>query len=148
MHQLIIPNVITESDVRGLRPTDSAFEAAQVMQEMNVAALIVTNDAGKLVGIVTERDLTRRIIAGDKPAKDTTLEQIMTKDPSILSPSATAGEALELMRVRSIRHLPVVDDGRVVGMLSIRDLFFNVKRQLEDSIKETEAYVFGDRYGA
>jgi len=148
MHQLIIPNVIAESDVRGLRPTDSAFDAAQVMQEMNVAALIVTDDAGLLVGIVTERDLTRRIIAGDKPAKETKLEQIMTKDPSILSPSATAGEALELMRVRSIRHLPVVDDGRVVGMLSIRDLFFNVKRQLEDSIKETEAYVFGDRYGA
>ena len=148
MHQLIIPNVINESDVRGLKPTDSAFEAAQVMHEMNVAALIVTNDAGNLIGIVTERDLTRRIIAGNKSPKETTLEQIMTKDPAILSPSDTAGDALELMRVRSIRHLPVVDDGRVVGMLSIRDLFFNVKRQLEDSIKETEAYVFGDRYGA
>lgn len=148
MHHLIIPNVINESEVCGLKYTASALEAAQVMQKMNVAALIVTDDTGKLVGIVTERDLTRRIIANEKNPKETTLDQIMTKNPETLSPSDTAGDALELMRVRSFRHLPVVEDGRVVGMVSIRDLYSAVKRQLETSIKETEAYVFGDRYGA
>ncbi len=148
MQRLIIPNVIKESEVRGLKRTDSAFEAAQLMQKMNIAALIVTDDEGELVGIVTERDLTRRVIADDKDPHETTLDQIMTGDPETLSPSDSAGDALELMRTRSFRHLPVVDDGRVVGMVSVRDLYSAVKADLEDAVRETEAYVFGDRYGA
>ena len=148
MHHLIIPGVINESEVRGLKRDDSAFEAAQQMLKQNIAALIVTDDDDNLVGIVTERDLTRRIIAEGKDPQKTTLDQIMTGNPETLAPSDSAGDALELMRTRSFRHLPVVDEGRVVGMVSIRDLYSAVKSDLEDTVRETEAYVFGDRYGA
>ncbi len=148
MHHPIIPNVITESEVCGLKRTDTAFEAAQLMHKMNIAALIVTDDNGTLVGIVTERDLTRRVIAEDKDPHKTKLELIMTGNPETLAPSDSTGDALELMRSRNFRHLPVVDDGRVVGMVSIRDLYSAVKADLEDTVRETEAYVFGDRYGA
>ncbi|HER25794.1 MAG TPA: CBS domain-containing protein [Rhodospirillales bacterium] len=148
MHHLIIPDVIKETEVRGLKRSDTAHEAARLMKKLNISALIVSDDEGKLIGIVTERDLTRRIIAEDKNPLETTLGDIMTGDPETLAPTDSAGDALELMRTRSFRHLPVVDDGRVIGMVSIRDLYSAVKSDLEDSIRETEAYVFGDRYGA
>ena len=148
MHRSIIPNVINESEVRSLKRTDTAFAAAKEMQMQNIAAVIVTDDDGELVGIVTERDLTRKIIAEGKDPQKVTLNLVMTANPETLAPSDHAGDALEIMRTHSFRHLPVVDEGRVVGMVSVRDLYAAVKTHLEDSIRETEAYVFGDRYGA
>ena len=148
MQRLIIPNVINETEVRGLKSTDTAYLAAKEMRELNIAALIVLDDAGELVGIVTERDLTRKIIAEGKDPSSITLDQIMTRDPQTLAPTDHAGDALEIMRTRKFRHLPVAENGKVVGMVSIRDLFDAVKEDLENSIRETEAYVFGDRYGA
>jgi CBS domain-containing protein len=118
------------------------------MAEMDIAAIVVTDDAGKLVGIVTERDLTRRVIAKDRDADKVTVGEIMTANPDTLAPRDSALDALELMRTRKYRHLPVVDDGSVVGMVSIRDLYAAVKAALEKDIRETEAFVFGDRYGA
>ena len=72
----------------------------------------------------------------------------MTKNPDTLAPGDTALDALELMRSRQFRHLPVVEGDTVVGMVSIRDLYDSVKGELEKNIRETEAFVFGDRYGA
>jgi len=148
MHRSIIPNVINESDVRGLKRTDTAFTAAKEMRTRNIAALVVTDEDDKLIGIVTERDLTRKVIAEGKDPQKITLDLIMTGNPETLTPLDHAGDALETMRTHGFRHLPVVDGERIVGMVSIRDLYSAVKVHLEDSIRETEAYVFGDRYGA
>ena len=112
------------------------------------AAVVITDEDGKLIGIVTERDLTRRVVADDRDPKSTILGDIMSKDPDTLSPGDSALDALELMRVRGYRHLPVVDQDRVIGMVSVRDLYAAVKESLEKDIQETEAFVFGDRYGA
>ncbi|NQU57505.1 MAG: CBS domain-containing protein [Rhodospirillales bacterium] len=148
MHRFIIPDVIKEHAVRALRRTDNAFDAAVEMKNSNIAAVLITDKDGKLEGIVTERDLTRRIVAADLSAKETLLGDIMTADPDTLDPSDSAGDALEMMRNRSFRHLPVSKDGKVMGMVSVRDLYSAVKADLEDNIRETEAFVFGDRYGA
>lgn len=148
MHRFIIPDVIKEHPVQTLQRADSAFDAAIKMKKSNIAAVLITGQDGNLEGIVTERDLTRRVIATGLAPKKTLLGDIMTADPDTLDPADSAGDALEMMRKRSFRHLPVSKDGKIMGMVSVRDLYSAVKADLEDDIRETEAFVFGDRYGA
>ncbi len=148
MQQLrIMPDIIQSQTITSLSATRSALEGAKLMAEKNVAAIIIVDD-GKLSGIVTERDLTQRVLAKGLDPEETSIGDIMTKDPDTLSPGDSALDALELMSVRNYRHLPVVENGKVVGMVSIRDLYSAVKKSLEADIRETEAFVFGDRYGA
>ena len=148
MHRFIIPDVIKEHPVLTLKRTNSAFDAANEMKTSNIAAILITGDDGLLEGIVTERDLTRRVIAAGLAPQETLLGDIMTSNPDTLDPSDSAGDALDMMRERSFRHLPVCQDGKILGMVSVRDLYAAVKADLEDNIRETEAYVFGDRYSA
>jgi len=146
MHRKIIPDIINEHPVRTLKGSSSALDAAKEMLRADIAAIVIVDDKGAMTGIVTERDLTRRVIANGLDPKTVALDTIMTKNPESLKPADTAGDALQLMRSNSFRHLPVVRDGTVIGMVSIRDLYNAVKKDLEDEIRETEAYVFGDRY--
>ncbi len=148
MRLRIIPDIVKDQKIRGLSEQSTNREAAKQMADNDIAAIVVTDDGGKLLGIVTERDMTRRIIAKGRDADKVTVGEIMTRNPDTLAPGDSAQDALELMRTRKYRHLPVVDDGRVVGMVSIRDLYAAVKTALEKDIRETEAFVFGDRYGA
>ncbi len=108
----------------------------------------MTDDDGKLIGIVTERDVVFRGVAAGLDTTVSTIADIMTANPDTLSPNDSAADALELMQPEKYRHLPVVDNGNCIVVVSIRDLFSSVKQSLEESIKETEAFVFGDRYGA
>ncbi len=148
MRLRIIPDIVNDQKLSALSKQDTAREAAKQMAEKDIAAIVVTDGGGKLLGIVTERDLTRRVIAGNRDADKVTVGEIMTGNPDTLAPRDSALDALELMGTRKYRHLPVVDDGRIVGMVSIRDLYAAVKTALEKDIRETEAFVFGDRYGA
>ena len=124
MQQLrIIPDIIHNQTISGLSAERPVLEGAKLMAEKNVAAIVVISDDGKLSGIVTERDLTQRVLAKGLDPVKTTIGDIMTKDPDTLSPGDSALDALELMSVRKYRHLPVVENGEVVGMVSIRDLY-------------------------
>jgi CBS domain-containing protein len=147
MHRKIIPDIVDNQTICALAATNTVREAAQKMVDHNTAAVVILDRDGHLIGIVTERDITRRLVGKGRDADRTTLDDIMTANPDTLAPNDTALDALELMRVRNYRHLPVVDGQRVVGMVSIRDLYAAVKVELEESIRETEAFVFGDRYG-
>ena len=129
------------------RPETVVAEAIGLMVREKIGALLVCEANQVIVGIVTERDLTRRVVAKGLDAKKTPITDIMTANPETLAPDDSAGDALELMQARHFRHLPVVEDGRCVGMVSIRDLYMAVKLSLEENIRETEAFVFGDRYG-
>ncbi len=148
MRLRIIPHIVKDQKLCALSEQSTVREAAKQMADNDIAAIVVTDDDGKLLGIVTERDMTRRIIAKNLDANTVTVGEIMTRNPDTLAPGDSALDALELMRTRKYRHLPVVDDGSVVGMVSIRDLYAAVKTALEQDIRETEAFVFGDRYGA
>jgi CBS domain-containing protein len=143
----IIPDIVQDQEIVALTEDSTAAEAARQMLDLNIAAVVVSGEDGKLTGIVTERDLTRRVLAKALDAEKTAIADIMTRDPDTLNPGDSAVDALELMRTRHYRHLPVVEDGKVIGMVSIRDLYTAVKLKLEESIRETEAFVFGDRYG-
>ena len=148
MYRKIIPDVVPRRDIRAIKESTTALECARQMKEIHVAAMIVTDNDGKLIGIVTERDMVQRVVAMGLDPKTTTMVQIMTRNPDTLSPDDSANDALELMQARNYRHLPVTENGRCVAMVSIRDLYATAKKALEEEVRETEAFVFGDRYGA
>ena len=149
MQRKIIPDIVQPRDLTTTTIDQTAEQAAKDMAAANVAAIIVLDADGKLIGIVTERDLSRRIVAENKVPSDTKVGDIMTANPDTLAPGDRASDALELMLTRRYRHLPVQDEnGKCIAMVSIRDLYEAVKESLEENIRETEAFVFGDRYSA
>ena len=147
MHRKIIPDIVEATNVLTMTAEDSAQEAAKQMASKNVAAMIISDSAGLITGIVTERDLCQKVMAKGLDPASTSVGKIMTTNPDTLSPDDSASDALELMQTRKYRHLPVVQDGKCQAVVSVRDLYSAVKETLEEDIRETEAFVFGDRYG-
>lgn len=103
-----------------LAPGTTLREACAVMHDKRIGAILVTDPAGRLVGIVTGRDIVRTAGAG-MDLSVTTLDQVMTRDPDTMPPHSTAVEALRLMRDGGFRHVPVVEHGRPVGIVSRGD---------------------------
>ncbi|MGQ9365616.1 CBS domain-containing protein [Azospirillum sp. ST 5-10] len=141
----IIPDVIKDQTLVCLPPDASVGEAVQRMAQHRIAAVLVT-EGTVLKGIFTERDLTVRVVAAGRDAAATPLSAVMTADPDTLGPDAPASEALDLMERHRYRHLPVVQDGNVVGIVSVRDLYSEVRHHLEEEIKEREAFIFGSQF--
>ncbi|MBT3307808.1 MAG: CBS domain-containing protein [Alphaproteobacteria bacterium] len=148
MNRKIIPDIVEATNILTMGPDDSAEQAAKLMAGKNIAAMIVVDGDGNISGIVTERDLCQKVMAKGVDAAATPVSAIMTANPDTLAPDDSAGDALELMQTRKYRHLPVVADGKCLAVVSVRDLYSAVKEALEEDIRETEAFVFGDRYGA
>ena len=107
-------------------------EAARLMKQSRVGAVMVV-EGGKLVGIFTERDALFNVIANGLDAQTTRLAEVMTRDPRTIHPDRPLGDALQLMHVSGFRHVPVVENGRPVGMVSARDAF---GEELENFIYE------------
>jgi len=143
----LMPDVIKKQELSCLPATATARDAALLMAERRIAAVLVT-EGRALKGIVTERDITVRVVAAGLDPQATPLSAVMTADPDTLEPSAAALAAMELMERHNYRHLPITVDGEVVGMVSIRDLFAVVRAHLEDEIRDREAFIFGSGYSA
>lgn len=120
----------------------TARQAAQYLEGKEVGAVAVVDD-GVLVGILSERDLVQRIIAGSGDADATKVADIMTRDPITVQASNTLSDALDELRDRKFRHLPVMEGDTLVGMISVRDLFAAMKTELEVDLHEREAFIFG-----
>ena len=108
------------SDVLAVDPADTIGETAQKMVERGVSSAVVS-DYGNLIGIVTERDLTRAV-AGRVHTSEARVREWMTADPITLSSGASPEEAAKIMLDNGFRHVPIVEDGRPVGIVSIRDV--------------------------
>lgn len=118
----------------------SVLEAAKMMDERNIGSVVVTNDQGGIAGIVTERDLMRRIVAKDRDAKTTTLGDIMTKDVRVALADDDLLDWLRQMSNDRFRHLPVVDsDGRLINVLSQGDFVSYTWPELFTRFKENTA---------
>jgi len=148
MQRKIVPDVVERQNVATVVTDDKVVSAAKMMADKHIAALIVVDADGNLIGILTERDLTQRVLAEGHNPNEITVGEVMTDNPDTLSAEDSARDALELMQSRKYRHLPVTEDGKCIAVVSIRDLYATVKSALEEDIRETEAFVFGDRYGA
>ena len=125
-----------------LRPDDTVFDAIKVLGEKGIGALMVM-DKGKLVGILSERDYTRKIALLGKNSRETKVRDIMTANVLVVTPQTRTRQCMAIMSEKNIRHLPVVDGDTVVGMLSIRDLMNDIISDHEFTISQLESYIKG-----
>ncbi len=123
LRELRVREVMTPNPVT-MPPTATVKEAVATMADRDIGSVLVVDEDGRLVGIVSERDVIRRVLAQDRSLEDTRLADIMTPNPVSVDPEATVEEALRAMARLRVRHLPVVDKetGRLVGIVSIRDI--------------------------
>ena len=129
-------------DVWSVRPDDTVFDSLKVMADKGVGALLVM-DGDKLVGIVTERDYARKIILEGKSSQNSTVSEIMTGQVLCVSPSQTVDECMALMTDKRARHLPVLDNDKVVGVLSIGDLVKATINEQKVLIDHLQHYISG-----
>lgn len=136
----------TEGGIQALGPQSSVADAVHMMNHRNIGAVLIVDPEGSLLGIFTERDVLRRVIDGRLDYERTRLEDVMTSRVYCLTPDNTVEEALMLVNAHNCRHLPVLDDGRIVGMISIRDLTNTLVEDREHEIEQLQRYIAGD-YG-
>lgn len=118
----------------------SVLDALQVMMDKNISALLVMEDS-ELKGIFTERDYARKIILQGKSSKETLVEEVMTAELATIKLSSTVDECMQIMTSRHIRHLPIVEDGKVAGMISIGDLVKFVIEDQKQTIEQLQTYI-------
>jgi len=145
IYRRIIPDVVDRQKIHALPMSATAYDAARQMLEQDIGAVVVTDAEGRMAGIVTERDLTRRILGRRQDPEKATLGEVMTRMPDALAPNDTALGALEMMRSHRYRHLPVVSGERVVGMVSIRDLYAAVIAEFDEEVRESRDILYGGR---
>lgn len=116
------------------------IEALELMAKNNVGALLVI-DAGKLVGIISERDYARKVILKGKSSLDTPVRDIMTDKPTCVAPSRSVEECMALMTEKRVRHLPVMEGDKLIGVVSIGDLVKETISAQEFTIKQLESYI-------
>ena len=129
-------------EVYSIQANQTVYEAIAEMDQRNVGGLIVKDDE-KIVGIITERDYTRKVILKGRSSKETPVEAIMTRDLVSVTPEHTVQQAMELMTEKRCRHLPVFKDEHLVGMLSIGDLVKAIIADQELQIQILKDYVSG-----
>ena len=132
------------SEVASIGPDNSVHDAMQLMAAKNIGALLVLED-GKLAGIVTERDYSRKAYLQDRLAKDIHVSEIMTPQVAYVSPDYTAEDCMALVTEMRIRHLPVLENNSVVGIISIGDLVKDAISGQEFTIHQLERYIHGIR---
>jgi CBS domain-containing protein len=135
-----------EAKIYTVSSTATVFEALQVMCEGNTGAVLVTENE-KIVGIFTERDYAREGEVKGRVAKETIVADVMTEQMVLIKPETTLDECVELMGKYHVRHLPIVEKERVIGIVSIRRLAESLLEQKQGTIFELENYILGTGYG-
>ena len=124
------------ADIFSVKPDDTIAQAVSVLNEKNIGAVIVRDGSGEVVGILSERDIVRRLGTQGPDALTMAVSECMTKDVYTCAADASVDELMAKMTQKRIRHLPVTHDGKVVGVVSIGDV---VKRKIEEAEQEAAA---------
>lgn len=130
--------------VWSLAPSASVYDAVAMMAEREVGALLIMQE-GKLLGIISERDYARKVILCGRSSHDTPVSEIMSSPVITVSPSNTVVECMRLVTEKRIRHLPVVEEGKVTGIVSIGDLVNWVVSEQQETIRQLEAWITGSQ---
>lgn len=139
-----VRNILEEKGnaVISVEPSITAFQALEVMRDMNVGGLLVT-EGDRLVGIFTERDYARKVILKGKTSKEIQVSELMTPRPITVTPETTIEDCMSLMTNKFIRHLPVVEDDKLVGVISIGDVVRFIIDEQRYIIEHLEHYITG-----
>ena len=127
----------------GIRPEATVFEAIALMAEKRIGALMVLSD-GKLAGIVSERDYARKVILKGHSSKETRVDEIMTSPAITVTPENTISDCMHLISDHRIRHLPVLDGDKLVGVVSIGDVVNAIISAQADTIRHLNNYIAGE----
>jgi CBS domain-containing protein len=130
------------STVWTIAPDATVFEAIQMMSDKNIGAVLVT-EREKLVGIISERDYTRKVAIKGKSSKELKVRDIITDRVLSVTPNHTVEECLRLMTERRVRHLPVLDGEKIIGLVSIGDLVNWIISAQSTTIQQLETYISG-----
>jgi CBS domain-containing protein len=131
------------SAVWSIAPNATVFDAIQLMADKNVGALPVIENGG-LVGIISERDYTRKVILKGKSSKETPVKDIMTQELLTAHSGDSVTECMHVMTEKRVRHLPVVEEGQMIGLISIGDLVRRIISAQTATIDNLEKYITGD----
>ncbi|MDV7341385.1 CBS domain-containing protein [Terasakiella sp. A23] len=148
MQKRLVPDVIKECRCTTFSPDQTARDAAILMTNENIGALVIV-EGDAVVGIVTERDIMRKLVGARVDPDAVKVSDIMTPNPDTVTGECLAGQALNMMVTKGYRHLPILtDDGKPCGMVSVRDLYQAVQDSLQEDLEAVENYVHGgDGYG-
>ena len=136
------------TNVWTINVNNTVYDGLVMMSKKDVGALMVVNDAGKLVGMFSERDYARKIVLLGKASKDTALGDMMSKELTVVKPTTTMDECLAIMTKKRVRHLPVIEGDELVGIVSIGDAVNHVISDQMNTIQNLEDYIYGRAYGA
>lgn len=131
-----------QGEVYSVSPADSVYDAIRLMAEKGIGSVLVT-DGRRLVGILSERDYARKIALHDRSSRETKVAEIMTAPVTFVSRQHTVSDCMRIMTEERIRHLPVVDDGAIAGIVSIGDLVNWIISEQQQTIRHLEAYITG-----
>ncbi len=126
--------------VFSVEPTIMVYQAIEQMCDKNIGGLLIVEN-GNLVGIFTERDYARKLILKGKSSKDTPINELMTKNPITVTPDNTIEECMNIMSGKRIRHLPVIEDNHLTGMISIGDVVKHIIEEQKSIIEHLEHYI-------
>jgi len=132
-----------QAAVYSVTPSTSVLDAVKLMAEKGIGALVVLDEKGRLAGIVSERDYARKVALLERSAFDVSISEIMTADVLTVSPRDTSSYCMQLMTDRHLRHLPVLADGELIGLLSIGDLVKHTIADQASLIQQLEQYIRG-----
>ncbi len=122
-------------------PGISAYKALELMAEKDVGALLVVGEENNLLGIFTERDYSRKVVLKGRSSKETLISELMTESAYCVTPDDPLEKCMEIMNEKRVRHLPVLDRGRLAGLVSIRDVVNIIISEREATIKHLEDYI-------
>lgn len=129
----------------GIGPDAAAYDGLALMEEKNVGALLVVEN-GKLIGVFSERDYARKVILKGKSSKNTTVRELMSGPPISVKPETSLRECMVLMTNNRVRHLPVIGNDTLLGVVSIGDVVHAIITEQESTIEELEEYIAGTGY--
>lgn len=129
-----------KTDVHTVSPDDTVLDALRVMATHNIGAVLVTS-GDELVGILSERDYARKMVLHGKASHDTAVREVMTATLVSVTPRWTCDECMAVMTERHVRHLPVLDDGRLMGVISIGDVVRAVVQEQQSTITTLESFI-------
>ncbi|HEY3311277.1 MAG TPA: CBS domain-containing protein [Anaerolineales bacterium] len=135
-----------DAQIYSVASTATVLDALNVMNEANTGAVLVS-EGNKIIGIYTERDYARQGEVKGRVAKDTLISEVMTKEMVMVKPETSARQCAELMARYHVRHLPVIENERVIGVVSLRRLAEALVEEQKGTITELENYIMGTGYG-